>query len=227
MPSSNQPRGRDGSVRRERLLRAALELYAAHGLRATTTPAIAARAEVAEGTIYRHFTSKEHLFNEVYRRAVRWALDQLRGIEAEPGRRVPERLVAFARRLLEEAERDPATLRMLFGNRDAEALDESSRGLERELRDALVQVVAAGKSDGLIRPGPAELWASVWLSLVGHAVERVCRGEWTAGHSQAGLVLEAAWQAIAAPSPGSTSAPGEPEGPGPSVAAGSSPLPGA
>jgi AcrR family transcriptional regulator len=208
-------------VRRERLLRAALELYASHGLLGTTTPALAARAGVAEGTIYRHFRSKQHLFNEVYRRVVRWALDQLRIVEAEVPRRVPDRLAALARRLLEGAERDPPTLRMLFGVRDVGALDESSRALELEFKGALVQLVAAGKSDGLIRAGPAELWASVWLALVGHAVDRVCRGEWTAGHSQATLVLEAAWQAIAALSPGSTSAGGEPLVPAPSGPSGS------
>ncbi|HXG45597.1 MAG TPA: TetR/AcrR family transcriptional regulator [Gemmatimonadales bacterium] len=221
MPSPARPRGRDGSVRRERLLRAALELYASQGLLGTTTPALAARAGVAEGTIYRHFRSKEHLYNEVYRRAVRWALDQLRSVEVEAPRRVPDRLAALARRLLEGAERDPATLRMLLGVPGAGVLDESSRTLEREFKDALVQLVAAGKSDGLIRAGPAELWASVWLALVSHAADRVCRGEWTAAHTQAALVLEAAWQAIAAPSPGSTSAGGEPPVPAPSGPSGS------
>ncbi len=227
MASPPRPRGRDGSVRRERLLRAALELYASHGLLGTTTPAIAARAGVAEGTIYRHFKGKEHLFNEVYRRAVRWALDQLRAVEAEVSRRVPDRLAAFARRLLDGAENDPATLRMLFGVPDTGALDEASRALEREFKEALVHLVAAGKSDGLIRPGPAELWASVWLALVRYAVDRVCAGEWTPGHSQAALVLEAAWQAMAAPSPGSTSGPGEPPVPSPSAPSGSGPPPAA
>lgn len=223
MPSTARPRRRDGNPRRERLLRAALELYSTHGLRGTTTPEIAARAEVAEGTIYRHFTSKEHLFNEVYRRAVQWGLGHLRTVEADRTRRTPERLAAFGRRLVEGAESDPATLRMLLSSRDLNVLDDASRALESEFRQSLVQLVATGKSDGLVRPGPAELWASVWLQLVGFAAERVCGGEWSADHSQVNLVLEAAWQSIAAPSPERTSVPsGAPPPPAASGGAGSS-----
>ena len=70
--TSSQPTRRDGEATRQRLLRAALELYTTVGFRATTTPAIAARAGVAEGTIYRHFSGKEHLLNEVFRGAQRW-----------------------------------------------------------------------------------------------------------------------------------------------------------
>ena len=54
-----------------------------------------------------------------------------------------------------------------------------------------------GKSDGQIRPGPAELWASVWLAIVSYAVERVATGEWTAESAPMALALEAAWDAIA------------------------------
>jgi len=43
------------------------------GLSRDTTPRIAKKAGVAEGTIYRHFTSKQHCFNELYRTAARWA----------------------------------------------------------------------------------------------------------------------------------------------------------
>src|SRR5256885_1851203 len=57
---------------RERLVRAALELFTAHGYHETTTPQIAKKAGVAEGAIYRHFTSKQHCFNELYRTAARW-----------------------------------------------------------------------------------------------------------------------------------------------------------
>src|SRR2546430_3076361 len=59
--------------RSERLVRAALELFTAQGYHETTTPLIAKKAGVAEGTIYRHFTSKQHCFNELYRTAARWA----------------------------------------------------------------------------------------------------------------------------------------------------------
>ncbi len=58
---------------RERLVRAALELFTAQGYHDTTTPAIAKKAGVAEGTMYRHFAGKQQFFNELYRASARWA----------------------------------------------------------------------------------------------------------------------------------------------------------
>lgn len=192
---------RDGEATRQRLLRAALELFTSQGFRATTTPEIAQRAGVAEGTIYRHFTGKEHLLNEVYRGAQRWASGLVREIEdTERALKAPERLARLGRRLLEAADRDPAALRMLFHSRDDRNLDDKSREAAREFRETLQQMVASGKSDGLVRPGPAELWALVWLGVVAFAAERVSAKEWTPDHPHAALALEAAWDAIAAKS---------------------------
>ena len=119
---------RDGEGTRQRLLRAALELYTSIGFRATTTPAIAAKAGVAEGTIYRHFTSKEHLLNEVYRGAQKWAVSVVKDIEdTDKGLRAQDRLARLARRFFEAADRDPAALRMLLLVREDRNLDEKSR----------------------------------------------------------------------------------------------------
>lgn len=190
---------RDGEATRQRLLRAALELYTTVGFRAATTPAIAARAGVAEGTIYRHFTSKEQLLNEVYRGAQRWATGVLREMEeTDRTLKAPERLARIARRFFEAAERDPAALRMLLQVREDRTLDERSREAAREFRDALQQIVAGGKSDGLVRAGPADLWSAVWLELVAFAAEKVAAREWPTDHAHLGLVIDAAWAAIAA-----------------------------
>ena len=52
---------------RERLLRAAQELIEEGGYGAASVAAIAERAGVAAGTLYRHFDSKEGLFVELFR----------------------------------------------------------------------------------------------------------------------------------------------------------------
>jgi AcrR family transcriptional regulator len=52
---------------RERLLRSAQELIEEDGYGAASVIAIADRAGVATGTLYRHFSSKEQLFVEVFR----------------------------------------------------------------------------------------------------------------------------------------------------------------
>jgi len=194
--TSTQPTRRDGEATRQRLLRAALELYTTVGFRATTTPAIAARAGVAEGTIYRHFSGKEHLLNEVFRAAQRWGTAIVR--ETESGDPAPGRLQQIARQLLATASNDAATTRMLLRQRDEQHLDEKSREAEREFRDALQHVVAAGKSAGVVRSGPAELWTDVWLALVAFVAERVGAQEWAPDAPPVGMALDAAWDAIAA-----------------------------
>jgi AcrR family transcriptional regulator len=167
------PSRRDGEATRQRLLRAALDLYTTVGFRATTTPAIAARAGVAEGTIYRHFSGKEHLLNEVYRDAQRWGAGLVKEPEPNGHHSVPERLGGIARRLLDAAARDPSLTRMLLRSRDEQHLDERSREASREFRVALQEVVASGETEGQVREGPPELWTDVWLALVAFAAERV------------------------------------------------------
>ncbi|MBX3446254.1 MAG: TetR/AcrR family transcriptional regulator [Parvibaculaceae bacterium] len=54
------------SKTRQRITNAALELFVAQGIAATTTRDIAAAADIAEGTIYRHFESKEALAQEIF-----------------------------------------------------------------------------------------------------------------------------------------------------------------
>jgi AcrR family transcriptional regulator len=197
MPTTTNHTRRDGEATRQRLLRAALDLYTTIGFRATTTPAIAARAGVAEGTIYRHFSGKEHLLNEVYRNAQQWGA----GVVREPGESaagVPERLRAIARRLLEAAASDAPTARMLLRRREEQHLDERSRDASREFRATLGAVMAEGASAGAIRSGPADLWADLWLALVTFAAERVAAREWTLESPEIGLTVAAAWDAVAA-----------------------------
>jgi AcrR family transcriptional regulator len=196
--SSPPPSKRDGAATRQKLLRAALELFTTVGFRATTTPEIAARAGVAEGTIYRHFSGKEELLLAAYREAQNWGLELIREHVGDKTLSPRERLLGVAQRLVKAAERDPAMTRMLLRRRDEGYLDDGSREAAREFREGLQHMVASGKSDGLVRSGPADLWTSVWLALVAFAAERVSAKEWTPDHPQLALTLDAAWNAIAA-----------------------------
>lgn len=157
---------------------------------------LAERAGIAEGTIYRHFSGKHELLNAAYRQVQDWAAAMVKEIEADRLLPVRDRLLGIARRLLEEAVREPAALRMLLHAREEQQLDETSQQSARRFREALQQVMASGKSDGVVRAGPADLWAGIWLAIVAFAAERVESGEWTAEHPQAALVVEAAWDAI-------------------------------
>ena len=94
-----------GAPTKERLLACAQDLIEDGGYGSASVAAIAQRAGVATGTLYRHFPSKAELFLEVFRdvcageeRAMRAAAD-----EAGPGAvdRLEAVLVTFARRALQ------------------------------------------------------------------------------------------------------------------------------
>ncbi len=57
---------RDGSSTRKRLERCALTLFVKKGITATTIKDIAQHASIAEGTLYRHYESKEELAKQLY-----------------------------------------------------------------------------------------------------------------------------------------------------------------
>ena len=52
-------------TKRQALLRQAIDLFAVQGYQATPTAEIAARAEVAEGTLFHHFGTKEGVLREI------------------------------------------------------------------------------------------------------------------------------------------------------------------
>ena len=191
------PPRRDGDATRARLIRSALELFTTVGFRGTTTTAIAKAAGVAEGTIYRHFSGKQDLLNEIYRQAQGWAGKLAKDLDAERGASARDRLMRLAQALVAGAADDPGLARMFLARGDERFLDDKSREAAREFRTGLEHIMASGKSDGMVRPGPAELWAGVWLALVGYAMWRVSAAEWAADHPQTQLTLEAAWDAIA------------------------------
>src|SRR6185369_16360221 len=58
----------DSGDKRERILDAALSLFAERGFHGTPVPLVAERASVGAGTIYRYFASKEALVNALYQR---------------------------------------------------------------------------------------------------------------------------------------------------------------
>ena len=192
-----KPRRRDPKNTRERLVRAALELFTSQGYHASTTPQVARRAGVAEGTIYRHFTSKEQLLNEIYRAAVRLFTQSVKDVPSAIACR--ERLAQVAGRWGEVASDDPALVKLVFSAPPTALLDDQSRNVREELRAELEKVVASGKATAEIRPGPAYLWTDIWMQLVALMLERVAAGAWSAEHSAPRQVVDSAWDAIATP----------------------------
>lgn len=101
------------AARRERVIDAALQLAAEGGYDAVQMRDVAARAQVALGTIYRYFSSKDHLLAAA--QVELWRETAKRLEERPPeGATAAERVVALLQRAMRGAERDPQRMAALI-----------------------------------------------------------------------------------------------------------------
>jgi AcrR family transcriptional regulator len=157
---------------RERLLAAAQELIEEGGYAAASVIAIAERAGVAAGTLYRHFASKEELFVEVFRsvcdrevRAMRASADRM-----PDGASHVERLVTLLATFAERALRRPRLAWALI----AEPVDprvDAERLAYRERYSALTaEALRAGIGAGELPAQNVELTAAALVGGCGEAL---------------------------------------------------------
>jgi AcrR family transcriptional regulator len=160
MPSS------DPNDKAERILDAALELFAERGFHGTAVPLVSERAKVGAGTIYRYFESKEALVNALYRRSKQAVIDSVLAdfpLSAAPR----EQLASFLRRLIRFARENPAAFRFLEHHHHAPYLDARSREVEESAMVLVKGLLAETSRRGLTKNvDPTLLAALVWGGVV-------------------------------------------------------------
>lgn len=184
--------------KKEAIMEAALELFAERGFHGTAVPAIADKAQVAAGTIYRYFEGKEALVNALYAR-YKSALGATLISDfpfAEPPR---AQFRHFFRRSLEFAKKEPVAFKFLEGHHHAPYLDEESRKLEERVLEPARMFFAETERLKVTRKAPAEvLGAVVWGGIVG-----LVRASWEdrlkLTPQAVAVAEEALWDAIANP----------------------------
>jgi TetR/AcrR family transcriptional regulator, repressor of fatR-cypB operon len=181
-----------GAATREKLLRAAMGIVAREGLAAATTAAIAEEAGVAEGTLYRHFDSKDDLLIAAYRQMKADVfVNAAAGVDTSAA--PPERLKRTwkAIYLAYRADRDA----FAFGHRFAESAlaeregGEAIRGFARMIADLRKSGIASGDFKSL----PVDLLGNLFLAPITYLLKAEIRGrKWTDAE------LEAAASAVLA-----------------------------
>lgn len=130
------------AARRERMLKAAAELAAEGGWDAVQMREVSQRAEVALGTLYRYFPSKEYLLVSVMISEIEGLADRL-AVRPPEGDDPVERVVDVLRRanraLLREPDVTVAMLRALVSGNEviAPAVKETRSLMRRIISDAL------------------------------------------------------------------------------------------
>jgi len=127
---------------REKIVRAALALVARGGYREAQVAAVAKRAGVATGTVYRHFPSKADLLTEVFRVASQHEVDAVAHAGGESAQeRIAAAVETFARRALQGRRLAWALL--------AEPVDPAVEAERLQFRRAYADVFARTIADGV------------------------------------------------------------------------------
>lgn len=151
-PAPRGSRAEKAAARREAILAAALEEFAAQGFAATRLDDVARRAGVGKGTIYLHFRDKEELFQELVRSMI---VPQVEVLEAGLRLDLPIRLVVaqffdrFVREIYGTRRREVLRLILTEGQRFPQLAEFYYRAVVERgvaaVRDALRRAHARGE----------------------------------------------------------------------------------
>src|SRR3954470_21482870 len=154
---------------RERIVSAALQQLADGGYPSASVQAVARRADVATGTVYRHFASKSELFAEVFRRASQREVDAVAEAMAT-GAPASVRLAAGVRVFARRALRGVRLAWPLLAEPADPAVEAERPVFRRAYRDEFAAVLAAGVEAGDLPAQDAELVADALVGAIGEAL---------------------------------------------------------
>jgi AcrR family transcriptional regulator len=155
---------------RGRITTAARQLIAEGGYVAAPIAAVADRASVAVGTVYRHFPSKSDLFAEVFREASQYEVDAMRAaIETSPGPaadRIATGIEAFARRAL----RGRRLAWALLAEPVDPAVEAERLHFRHSYRDLMAEVIIEGIEAGELPAQDVEATAAALIGAIGETM---------------------------------------------------------
>jgi AcrR family transcriptional regulator len=187
----------DKEEKRTAVIHAALDLVAEHGFHGAPMSAVAERADVAAGTIYRYFENKDALILETFR----FLADMLQKIVAEgypEGGDVRERYLHVGATLMRHLVGSPRELRFLeqFQNSPYGAHRRRELMLGKGDRNLVLDLFEEGRREGVVKDLPIPiLYALAFGPLI-----QVCRdaafGFLTLDDRLLDDSVEACWDAV-------------------------------
>ena len=153
--------------RRESILDAATEVFAAAGYRAGKVSDVAASIGVSEPVVFQNFGSKEALYAAVLDRVAHGIRAEMRALGEQHGS-APDLLAHVLSPSPAGGPHGPGSHGVLFADAATlladPGLTEPARGAARTLADHLADLLRRGQADGTIRPG-VDPEAAAWLLL--------------------------------------------------------------
>jgi TetR/AcrR family transcriptional regulator, repressor of fatR-cypB operon len=185
----------DRGDKRDRILDAALGLFAERGFHGTSVPEIAEAAGVAAGTIYRYFESKEQLVNALYQEhkgRLGHCLSDGFPWDApmrEQLRQVWHRVVTFG-------QKNPMAMAFLERHHHAPYLDDESRRIEGQLHALGTGAIEAAQRAQAVKDGPPDLIIAFLFGVYGGLMREVWAGRLEPSAATFDRAEELLWEAI-------------------------------
>jgi AcrR family transcriptional regulator len=146
------PSSVNGQTVPQRLLSAALELFAERGFEGTSVQDVVSVAGVTKGAMYHYFASKEDLLYEIYGRVLRMQMERLEKVVAQEGP-VEERLHAVCVDVVTTTtENLPSTIIFFRSiHQLSEEKQKKVRAERRRYHETVRDLIVEGQQDGTFR----------------------------------------------------------------------------
>ena len=154
---------------RERIVDAALDQLAEGGYASASVATVARRSQVATGTVYRHFPSKQELFAEVFRRAAQREVDALRAATGS-GESAATRLAAWVEAFVRRALAEPVRAHALIAEPVDPAIEAERLTFRRAYADLFAGAVRDGVGSEELPPLDADLTAAAIVGALAEAL---------------------------------------------------------
>lgn len=177
--------------KRERILLAAVKVFAKNGFYATRVSEVAKAAGVADGTIYLYFRSKDEILLSLFEDRVEKLLSHMKNELAKlPGASAKFRRVIELQLGLLEGERDLAEVITVILRQSTKLLKEFAAPKFTSYLDAIAKVVSEGQADGEFRKdvSPHLVARATFGALDGIALT------WALGRAEQGALVRSARQ---------------------------------
>lgn len=138
--------------KRERILKAAIKVFAKNGFYATRVSEIAKAASVADGTLYLYFKNKDDVLVTIFEEGIERLLTILREVaeSEEPFENRIQRIIELQLGLM-EGQRDLAEVITVNLRQSSRLLKQYATPLFMQYIDVIADVVRAGQEEGTFR----------------------------------------------------------------------------
>jgi AcrR family transcriptional regulator len=154
------------AAQRATIVAAAIGVLTDHGYAGCSVAAVAARAGVATGTVYKHFASKAELVAEVFAQVVSREVAAVAAAAALPGP-LTDRVVAVLETFARRALKVPRLAYALLAEPVDAQVDQQRLEFRRVFQDLIAGPIADGVAAGVLPPQNARLTAAALVGAAG------------------------------------------------------------